>query len=149
MPVFLHEKFDDDFHYELHYELWVHEPFGSSFLLCLVAEDGEVIEKFILAARYGRLLTVLEGAANREAEAEEWRGYISAENVCELYAALSNGDTTLQVQSVRALVFELRKLARLNFANVDAGAGSAPPLIETRDRVGYRLPRSFLKKFFR
>jgi len=127
----------------LHYELWMLEPTGTSFLLCLCDEDDQVLASFELPRRYGRLLRVLKGAAHERARAPEWRGYLRAAIVGERYAALAKNPRPLEVQAVRAMVFELRRMVKQNFAHAAGSESRVPPIIETLKLVGYRVPSTF------
>ncbi len=154
MPDSMQEEVKDEtfttVYHELHFELWILDPFGSSFVLCVCDEDRNVIDSFILGGRYGRLLTVLGSATNERARVEQWRGFLTATTVGERYSALSNRKNALNVYGVRALVSELRRQVKENFAQAArVSRDGLPPIIETRTLVGYRVGASFKTVPFR
>ena len=132
----------------LYYELLTREPFGSSFLLRLMNGSDGTVAKLEIAARYARILWVLDDAANEESAVEEWCGYISAEEIGERYGRLPGSEHAINVMGVRALVYELRTLIKNAFAGaaVRAGERGAPPLVETKRLLGYRIAPGRLAK---
>ncbi len=130
----------ESWHDHPHFELRARVPFGSAFLLCFIGATGATIAQFVLAARYARLVCVMQDAANDGECAREWCGFISAEEIGRKYSALSGTEKPLRVAGVRALVFELRRLIKQNFAAV----GGGPILIETKKLLGYRIAPGML-----
>lgn len=123
-----------------HFELRARVPFGTAFMFCFIDATGATIAQFVLAARYARLVCVLQDAANDGECAREWCGFMTADEIGRKYSALSGTEKPLGVGGVRALVFELRRLIKQNFAAVDGG----PKLIETKKLLGYRIAPGML-----
>ena len=90
-----------------HFELLAREPFGCSFLLCLVDEHGAPIAQFVLDARFARVLYVLLAAAGLE-DVDEWRGFINAEELGKRCSDFSGNEDPLAVGTVRQLIQSYR-----------------------------------------
>ena len=130
----------DKFSAQRHFELRAREPFGSSFLLCLVDEHGAPIAQFVLDRRLARVLYVLLAAAGLE-DVDEWRGFISPEELGKRCSDFSDHEDPLALGTVRQLISQLRKLVAQEFA----GVGGAPQLIETERNIGYRITPDLLR----